>query len=520
MHNVLPALSSNIFIWIKVYGLVALVAWLCVCLARPDHGFDASDLRAGHLELLRTEVTPRPRGGRRLAPSAVLSPPRVISPPGVSYPVTPTEVATSSGTRRALDVSSSKGHGPSSTRAAPSSSSSPQGHSARSSRGNVRYSTPSTYSHIATGAPTQGHFAPSTYSHIGTGAPTQGHPSTSIHIGTGAPTQGHPSTSNHIATGAPTQGHFAPSTYSHIGTGAPTQGHPSTSIHIGTGAPTQGHSSTSNHIATGAPTQGHFAPSTYSHIGTGAPTQGHSATSSMVRGSPQNSVSSFHQGVFNQIYGPPKQSAVLTNKPGARPVTQDVPATYVPPIYVPRTPTYTPPSSGYLPPSNVRPSPLTPSKSHSTLKVSRDSSSSTSKEVPSSEVYFNLGDAFNYDVPPPSGASSSSGLQKTHRTTPTAVVVTRRPKTTYQTPKRTPPTGKPSSSKEETSNYSYNYSVQGDTVVDSYGGKKEGPNFGHSEKRNGRLTEGRYFVKLPDGRTQIVEYYADETGYHPTITYV
>ena len=50
--------------------------------------------------------------------------------------------------------------------------------------------------------------------------------------------------------------------------------------------------------------------------------------------------------------------------------------------------------------------------------------------------------------------------------------------------------------------------------------KKSDQNFGHSEIRSGSETRGRYYVNLPDGRTQIVEYYADETGYHPTITYV
>ncbi|XP_068241420.1 uncharacterized protein [Palaemon carinicauda] len=46
------------------------------------------------------------------------------------------------------------------------------------------------------------------------------------------------------------------------------------------------------------------------------------------------------------------------------------------------------------------------------------------------------------------------------------------------------------------------------------------PNFGHSETRSGSVTRGRYYVDLPDGRRQVVEYYADETGYHPKVTYV
>ncbi|KAF2351541.1 Insect cuticle protein [Trinorchestia longiramus] len=43
--------------------------------------------------------------------------------------------------------------------------------------------------------------------------------------------------------------------------------------------------------------------------------------------------------------------------------------------------------------------------------------------------------------------------------------------------------------------------------------------YGHQEERDGALTQGRYYVTLPDTRVMTVEYYADETGYHPTITF-
>ncbi|XP_042879297.1 cuticle protein 19-like [Penaeus japonicus] len=46
-----------------------------------------------------------------------------------------------------------------------------------------------------------------------------------------------------------------------------------------------------------------------------------------------------------------------------------------------------------------------------------------------------------------------------------------------------------------------------------------GNHFGHSETRDGYRTDGEYFVHLPDGRLQTVSYYADETGYHPTVHY-
>ncbi|XP_076058750.1 uncharacterized protein LOC143035729 [Oratosquilla oratoria] len=58
--------------------------------------------------------------------------------------------------------------------------------------------------------------------------------------------------------------------------------------------------------------------------------------------------------------------------------------------------------------------------------------------------------------------------------------------------------------------YSFEYAVQ-----DEYSGN----HFGHTESRDGYLTEGSYFVHLPDGRIQTVTYTADESGYHPTVNY-
>ncbi|KAK7071139.1 hypothetical protein SK128_018910 [Halocaridina rubra] len=58
--------------------------------------------------------------------------------------------------------------------------------------------------------------------------------------------------------------------------------------------------------------------------------------------------------------------------------------------------------------------------------------------------------------------------------------------------------------------YNYEYVVRDDLT---------GTHFGHAESREGYLTEGEYFVHLPDGRIQRVTYYADETGYHATVTY-
>lgn len=63
---------------------------------------------------------------------------------------------------------------------------------------------------------------------------------------------------------------------------------------------------------------------------------------------------------------------------------------------------------------------------------------------------------------------------------------------------------------QEPANYDFSYEV----VAPEYGVQ-----FGHQESRRDEQTAGRYNVLLPDGRTQIVQYEADEGGYRPTITY-
>ena len=51
-----------------------------------------------------------------------------------------------------------------------------------------------------------------------------------------------------------------------------------------------------------------------------------------------------------------------------------------------------------------------------------------------------------------------------------------------------------------------------------YGG--DSAEFGHSESRAGDKTTGKYFVQLPDGRLQTVEYYVDGySGYVAKVSY-
>ena len=57
--------------------------------------------------------------------------------------------------------------------------------------------------------------------------------------------------------------------------------------------------------------------------------------------------------------------------------------------------------------------------------------------------------------------------------------------------------------------YNFEYAVS-----DSYSN-----NFGHNENRDGYKTAGSYRVVLPDSRTQIVTYTADENGYVADVKY-
>ncbi|KAK7034472.1 hypothetical protein SK128_023577, partial [Halocaridina rubra] len=59
--------------------------------------------------------------------------------------------------------------------------------------------------------------------------------------------------------------------------------------------------------------------------------------------------------------------------------------------------------------------------------------------------------------------------------------------------------------------YDFNYAVQ-----DDYSGN----DFGHQESRDGDVTQGSYYVLLPDGRRQTVTYTVNgDSGYVAEVTY-
>ena len=63
---------------------------------------------------------------------------------------------------------------------------------------------------------------------------------------------------------------------------------------------------------------------------------------------------------------------------------------------------------------------------------------------------------------------------------------------------------------QEPANYEFSYEVND---------PDSGNDFGHEESRQDEEARGTYYVVLPDGRRQIVEYEADEEGYKPMIRY-
>merc|ERR1711931_565289 len=74
-----------------------------------------------------------------------------------------------------------------------------------------------------------------------------------------------------------------------------------------------------------------------------------------------------------------------------------------------------------------------------------------------------------------------------------------------------PPSYSAPSYDEPAPSYKFDYGVK-----DDY----HGVNFGHTENRDGYQTQGVYYVALPDGRLQTVNYHVNEHGeYFADVTY-
>ena len=58
--------------------------------------------------------------------------------------------------------------------------------------------------------------------------------------------------------------------------------------------------------------------------------------------------------------------------------------------------------------------------------------------------------------------------------------------------------------------YNFAYQVRDEPTNNDYG---------HQESSDGNVVTGSYRVLLPDGRTQVVTYRADENGYVADVTY-
>nr|XP_045602194.1 adult-specific rigid cuticular protein 15.7-like [Procambarus clarkii] len=53
----------------------------------------------------------------------------------------------------------------------------------------------------------------------------------------------------------------------------------------------------------------------------------------------------------------------------------------------------------------------------------------------------------------------------------------------------------------------------------NYGINSGATNFGQQESGNNGNAKGSYWVNLPDGRVQRVDYWADGSGYHATVSF-
>ncbi|KAL1516770.1 hypothetical protein ABEB36_000628 [Hypothenemus hampei] len=160
---------------------------------------------------------------------------------------------------------------------------------------------------------------------------------------------------------------------------------------------------------------------------------------------------------------------------------------YLPPVTTP-VPQYLPPSTSYG----------IPSRTQAVTRPNTQYGAPTRNYIPPST---------SYGTPSP-----TYGTPSTSYGTPTNSYGA--PSVSYGAPSATygaPYAGRGGyDDQSEPANYEFEYHVQD---------PPSGNDFGHKEQRQGDVAQGKYFVLLPDGRLQTVEYIADENGYRPKISY-
>ncbi|XP_018572515.1 pro-resilin-like [Anoplophora glabripennis] len=138
--------------------------------------------------------------------------------------------------------------------------------------------------------------------------------------------------------------------------------------------------------------------------------------------------------------------------------------------------------------------------------------------VPSSEYL-----PANQYIPPSNqyGAPKPFSLPSNSYGAPAQTQAVIRPNNLYGPPK--PVYGAPNAAYLPPGGYGKGYDYEGEPANYQFEYHVEDPpsgnDFGHQEERQGDVAKGKYFVLLPDGRLQTVEYTADLDGYKPKISY-
>ncbi|CAK1549146.1 unnamed protein product [Leptosia nina] len=207
---------------------------------------------------------------------------------------------------------------------------------------------------------------------------------------------------------------------------------------------------------------------------------GQRQTDAIIRNRPSNSYNAPSRRLSIE-YGPPNQG--ISNQYG--PPSQRLSNQYLPPQDL---------SDQYLPPQSSR---LTQPSSQYGAPNQGFGSGGIQYATPSQE----------YGAP---GFGSRGGNQFSQNNLGSNAGYNPRPQNRQYLPPNQGGYGNDDGSNGEPANYSFEYMVKDEP---------SGNDFGHRESRQGDKTEGLYYVLLPDGRKQTVEYEADENGYRPRISY-